>query len=34
MRDKRGKESTIVRYVDDQGQQQIVCSSLRQENLF
>jgi hypothetical protein len=25
MRDKNGKESTIVRWVDAQGQQQIVC---------
>jgi len=26
MRDKHGKESTIKRWVDAQGQQQIVCS--------
>jgi hypothetical protein len=25
MRDKNGKESTVVRWVDAQGQQQVVC---------
>jgi len=35
MRDKSGKESTITRYVDDQGQQQIVCSDfIFKSNLF
>jgi hypothetical protein len=35
MRDKNGKESTVTRYVDAQGQQQIVCSNLIYKlNLF
>jgi hypothetical protein len=28
MRDKNGKEATVTRWVDDQGQQQIVILSL------
>ncbi len=34
MRDKNGKEATVTRWVDDQGQQQIVSLSFRILNIY